>query len=171
MQHDLLPLASYGVFVPSIQASGRLVLGDKIVDVTGQAWLSKRWSSNALVATNPQEVRISLHLDDGRSIQINQTRIPFYSAYSYGVIVNLNGTTERLSDDDISMLEIKSLILDNGQPLPVEWKVNIAKFGIEMTISPQRTDMWHAFYNPYWQGPVLGSGTVMGYGVLKITGF
>ncbi|MDV7104272.1 lipocalin-like domain-containing protein [Vibrio sp. TH_r3] len=170
-QHDLLPLASYGFFVPFIQASGRLVLGDKIVDVKGQAWLSKEWSSNTLAATKPQEVRISLHLEDGRSLQLNQTRVPAYATYSYGVIINSDGTTDRLSDDDISMSEIAPFVLDNGQSLPVKWKVSVARLGIEMIISPQHTDMWHAFYNPYWQGPVLGSGTIMGNGVLKITGF
>ncbi|WP_413284367.1 lipocalin-like domain-containing protein [Vibrio sp. MA40-2] len=170
-QHDLLPLASYGFFVPSIKAAGRLILGDTVIDVNGQAWLSKEWSSNGLKATNPRQVRISLHLDDGRSLQINQSRLSHYPAYAYGVLINKDGSTSLLSDNDISMLATKPFILENGQSLPVEWKINIARLGIEMIISPQHTDMWHAFYNPYWQGPVLGSGTIMGNGVLKITGF
>lgn len=170
-QHDLIPIATYGFNAPFVRTSGQLILDGKVVDVSGQASLSKEWGSDLVAVEGQKNVTINLHLSDGRNLQLTQSRIPNYPVYNYGLLVDRDGAMVRLSDDDIIMSAVEYVKMDNGREVPLKWKLSIKKLKLELSVSPLRKDLWHSFYNPYWQGPVSAIGTQVGHGMLKLTGF
>ena len=58
--------ASYYYSQPFFKASGRITIGDKSVDVTGQAWMDREWSSQPLAADQTGWDWFSLHLNERR---------------------------------------------------------------------------------------------------------
>ncbi|MFC1235646.1 lipocalin-like domain-containing protein [Vibrio sp. F74] len=170
-QHDLLPIAAYGFGAPSVRSSGQLILDGKVVTVNGQAWLSKEWGSDLAVIEGQKAVTVNLHLADGGHLKLNQTRIPNYPVYNYGMLVKRDGSILPLADTDIVMSALGFTPMENGKLVPLTWQISIEKLDIDLIITPLRDDLWHAFYNPYWQGSVSAMGTQDAYGMLQLTGF
>jgi len=170
-QHDLLPLATYGFDAPFIQVSGQLMLQGTSVLVSGEAWLKKEWGSELEALEGQKKIVINLHLADGRNLQLNQNRISHYPNYTYGAVTNRDGSRTILTDEDITMTAVEYSSMSNGKLVPLKWKIKITKLDLELTTAPLRNDLWHDFYNPYWQGPVLATGTQEAQGMLKLTGF
>lgn len=170
-QHDLLPIATYGFYAPFVRSSGQLVLGGKVVNVRGDAFLNKEWGSDLTSVKGKKLVTLNLHLGDGSSLQLTQSRIPNYPVFNYGFILNKAGVIEPLADDDIVMSAVEYAILDNGKKVPLKWDVTIKQRDIKLAVHPLREELWHSFYEPHWQGPVSATGTQEGHGMLKLTNF
>jgi predicted secreted hydrolase len=169
--HDLLPLASFGIEAPFIRTTGQLSLNGEIIDVSGQATMSKDWGSELETISGQKNVAINLHLGDGGYLSIAQNRIPHYPSYTYGSITYRDGSRVLLRDGDILMSAIEYSEVEEGPSVPTKWKIKIEKLGIELTTSTRRDDLWHDFYTPYWQGSVFADGTNSGQGMLKVSGY
>lgn len=170
-EHDLLPLASYGFDAPFVRASGRLILNGEPILVSGQASLYKQWGSDLDSIEGQKKVVLNLHLSDGRHLTLNQNRVPNHPIYTYGSITRRDGSRLKLEDTDVVMTAIEYSPIGDGKNIPTKWVVKIDKIKLELTTSPIHDNMWHRFYNPYWQGPVNAIGTQSAQGSLQVIGF
>ena len=66
--------ASYYYSQPFFRAAGRIAIDGEAVDVTGQAWLDREWSSQPLSGDQTGWDWLSLHLHDGAKLMLYRLR-------------------------------------------------------------------------------------------------
>ena len=66
--------ASYYYSQPYFKATGSLTIDDKPVEVTGQAWMDREWSSQPLASDQTGWDWFSLHLDSGEKLMLFRLR-------------------------------------------------------------------------------------------------
>src|ERR1700694_1258259 len=66
--------ASYYFSQPYFKATGRITIDDKPVDVTGQAWMDREWSSQPLASDQTGWDWFSLHLNSGEKLMLYRLR-------------------------------------------------------------------------------------------------
>lgn len=170
-EYDLLPIASYRFHVPIVYVSGELAINGKRSQVSGNASLTKSWHSDLPIEAARKQIQFDIQLNDGRHLKLKQNKIESLPTYTYGIVVNEEGSQSVISNDDIAIKPIAYSTLENGKQLPLEWSISIAKMDINFTVKPSKLEMWHAFIQPYWLGAVQISGNVAGEGSLKLTGY
>ena len=55
--------------------------------------------------------------------------------------------------------------------IPLEWRVRVPKFDIDLSVTADRPGSWLATAFPYWEGPVSVEGSHEGVGYLELTGY
>src|SRR5262249_56230862 len=66
--------ASYYYSQPFFKVSGRLAIDDKPVDVTGQAWMDREWSSQPLAPDQTGWDWFALHVAGGEKLVLHRMR-------------------------------------------------------------------------------------------------
>ena len=66
--------ASYYYSQPFFKASGRIVIDDKPVDVTGLAWMDREWSSQPLASDQTGWDWLALHFNSGEKLMLYRLR-------------------------------------------------------------------------------------------------
>ena len=66
--------ASYYFSQPYFKATGSITIDDKPVEVTGQAWMDREWSSQPLAADQTGWDWFSLHLNSGEKLMLYRLR-------------------------------------------------------------------------------------------------
>ncbi|MCE9679297.1 carotenoid 1,2-hydratase [Shewanella sp. AS1] len=170
-------VASYYYSQPFIQVSGEVKLNDQWVQVTGDAWLDREWSSQFLNRNQQGWDWFSLRLDDGSALMLFQLRpankggAPFYSARR----MFADGQGETIASERITMQATKWHSL-NGKSYPIGWQIKIAKAdetnqGIDLHISPLNPNALMPLSISYWEGPIKISGSHTGVGYMELTGY
>lgn len=154
--------ASHYYSQPFYRVSGRLVLPGGTVDVTGQAWLDREWSSQPLDRSQSGWDWFAFHLDDGRKLMVAQVRgdRPFL----FGSLIGADGQVRTLDGDDIALRP------GRGTP-PVSWSVDLPGEGLALTVEAVNPQSRMTTSVPYWEGPVRIGGSVSGRGYLEMTGY
>ena len=170
-KHDSSPLASYEFSAPFLRVSGRLVLDGELIQVKGAAWLSKEWGNGIINDGTRHQDKFVFRLDDGRSLELNRILLRHNSAYYYGTLSDSNGTTMDLQDQDVVVYPISYIRLGDGHQPPVRWLVSIPAHNIKLTVEPVRTEQWHSFVIPYWEGPIVAFGSHAAHGYMHLSGY
>lgn len=170
-QHNLLPVASYGFQVPFIRVIGNLLLDGKLIAVEGRATLDKEWHSDSAIMQVQKQAEFVVNLDDGRLVSIQHNQIKSLPSYTFGSVTDRKGNRTLLQDSDIEITPLQMSQLYNGKSLPLNWVVSIPKLDVKFTVSALKKEMWHAFIEPYWQGPVAVLGNSKGSGSLRLSGY
>ena len=55
--------------------------------------------------------------------------------------------------------------------MPVEWRVAVPLHAVYVTVEALNDNAWMATSIPYWEGPVMISGSHRGVGYLEMTGY
>ncbi|GIU05915.1 lipocalin-like domain-containing protein [Shewanella morhuae] len=176
-------VASYYYSQPFIEISGEISRNGKVERVTGQGWLDREWSSQFLTKTQQGWDWFALRLNDGSTLMLFQLRdqspteaatttpiSAFYSArrmFADGTGRNINSTD---NPNDIQMTPLKWQHTVNGD-YPVSWQVRIPSENINLTITPLNPNSAMPLSTPYWEGPVLLSGSHTGTGYMELTGY
>ena len=82
---------------------GSLTIDDKPVEVTGQAWLDREWSSQPLAADQSGWDWLSLHFTGGEKLMLYRMRQTDGNHYGSGKWLAPDGKTETLATSDITM--------------------------------------------------------------------
>ena len=181
-QKSDLGQASYYYSQPFIDITGTIWVGDESVEVTGQGWLDREWSSQPLADNQDGWDWVSLHLSDGSALMVYQLRHDSGDHYISGSWVSESGDVIQLTAGDVTMtplsdtrLSIPSAVGDMSQPItkviPLEWRVRVPKLGVDISVSANRPNSWLATAFPYWEGPVAVEGSHQGEGYLELTGY
>ena len=95
--------ASYYYSQPHFSVKGRITIDDKPVDVTGQAWLDREWSSQPLASDQTGWDWLSLHFNAGEKLMLYRMRQTDGNHYGSGNWIPPDGNTEQLASADISL--------------------------------------------------------------------
>ena len=162
--------ASHYYSQPFYRVSGTLHLPEGAVEVTGQGWLDREWSSQPLEETQEGWDWVSLHLEDGAKLMAAQVRQSDGSTFSSGTWIGADGRAEPFGDGVLSMTPVETAEVA-GRDLPVGWRVELPGRGLDVTLSALNPQAWMDTLFPYWEGPVRVSGSHPGRGYLEMTGY
>ena len=181
-QKSELGQASYYYSQPFIDITGTIWVGDEPVEVAGQGWLDREWSSQPLADNQDGWDWVSLHLGDGSALMVYQLRHDSGEHYISGSWVSESGDVTILGAGDVTMtpksetrLSIQSAEGDNSQSstkvIPLEWRLKVPNLGIDISVTADKPNNWLATAFPYWEGPVAVEGSHQGVGYLELTGY
>lgn len=171
-KHDLLPVSSYNLSAPFLRVQGVLNLGNgQLLDVEGDAWMSKEWGSGLMAEGQQGWDWFVLHLDDETTLSLNRYRHSKQIPHVFGSLSTTDGKVIDLSSDDVKMVPVKSKTLANGKILPLQWSIEIPEHGISLTTQVMNPNTWLPFVIPYWEGPVSTTGSHQAQGFMQLTGY
>ncbi|AUM74720.1 lipocalin-like domain-containing protein [Paracoccus jeotgali] len=147
---------------PFYRVTGHLALPQGAVEVTGQAWLDREWSSQPLDRSQSGWDWFALHLDDGRKLMA--ARVRGETPFVFGSLIEPTGAVIPLDGETLLMTP------DAGAP-PVSWRIGVPDQGVDVTVTAINPRSYMTTSVPYWEGPVTVSGSVAGKGYLEMTGY
>lgn len=162
--------ASYYYSQPFYEVSGRLELPDGDVEVTGQAWLDREYSSQPLSENQLGWDWVSFHLESGEKLmgfQLRQTDGQVYTAASW---ITPEGDLTAYEDGALTMTPLETAEMA-GRTVPVRWRVELPERGLDVEIAALNPQSWMPTRFAYWEGPVSITGSHAGRGYLEMTGY
>lgn len=172
--------ASHYYSLTRLETAGTVKVGGKSYEVKGWSWFDQEWATNQLTEGQTGWDWFSLQLEDGTELMLFQIRLKDggRDAYSHGTFVHADGSTTSIKNDDF-VLEggRKWRSRKTGGGYPVEWKMAIPKFSLELEVRARMNDQ-ELELNPiaYWEGSIAATGRkdgvpVKGRGYLEMTGY
>ncbi|OAJ96221.1 lipocalin-like domain-containing protein [Vibrio bivalvicida] len=172
IKHDLLPIASLNLTAPFLVVEGQLALSpSKVLSVKGTGWMSKEWGSGLLAEDQQGWDWFVFHLDDETTLSINRYRHQSQLPYVFGTLATNDGKVTTLNNQDIEIAPIQETVLANGKRLPTRWIINIPDLDISLETQTLNDDLWLPFVLPYWEGPILTTGSHTAQGFMQLTGY
>ena len=160
--------ASHYYSQPFYTVSGTLDLPDGPVDVTGQGWLDREWSSQPLAEDQEGWDWVSLSFDDGHRMmgfQLRGTQI-----FTAGTWIEPGGTPTPLPDGALQFTPLQHTPI-NGRDVPTHWQIDWPEGGLSITTEPLNPQAWMELSVSYWEGPLRFIGSHEGRGYLEMTGY
>lgn len=162
--------ASYYYSQPFFAVAGTLTLDGRTIDVTGQAWMDREWSSQPLASDQDGWDWFSLHLPGGDKLMLFQLRGDTGAPFRSGSWIGGDGTVTSLASDDIVLTPGETHEVA-GRRLPVAWTVEVKSRGFRIETTALNRESWMATIFSYWEGPISFRGTHSGVGYLEMTGY
>jgi len=161
--------ASYYYSQPFYAIEGTLTLPDGDVQVTGNAWLDREWSSQPLSDNQTGWDWFSLSLEDGKlmGFRLRQTDGSYYTSATW---ITLDGQTTAYPDGAFSA-EPTAFTDVNGRQVPTQWTVRLEGRGVDVNVYAINPQAWMDTSIPYWEGPINVEGSHTGIGYLEMTGY
>jgi predicted secreted hydrolase len=167
--------ASYYYSYTRLGTEGTLAVGGDTLQVTGQSWLDREWSTSALGPNQEGWDWFALQLDDGRDLMYYQLRNTDGSAsrFSEGVLVGPDGKKTTIARDDVTIDVHKTWTsVDGTHTYPVQWTLRIPSKDLDLKVQAlfpnQELDNVSV---RYWEGAVRVSGSHSGKGYVELTGY
>lgn len=162
--------ASYYYSQPYFRASGTITLDDRPVQVSGQAWMDREWSSQPLASDQTGWDWFSLHLESGDKLMLFRLRQSGGENYFSGNWITRDGRSEQIASDAIGMTPT-AVTEVAGRKLPTAWRIAIPSRGVAVDTAPLNPRSWMSTSFPYWEGPIMVRGSHQGVGYLEMTGY
>jgi predicted secreted hydrolase len=160
--------ASYYYSQPFYTVEGVLRLPDGPVQVTGQAWLDREWSSQPLSGDQSGWDWVSLSFDDGHRMMGFQLR--GREVFTAGTWITPDGQATPLAPGAVRFTPLGSERVAE-RDIPVRWQIDWADGGVSVTTEPLSRQAWMDMTVSYWEGPLRFTGTHSGRGYLEMTGY
>ncbi|WP_170463561.1 lipocalin-like domain-containing protein [Ruegeria arenilitoris] len=161
--------ASYYYSQPFYQVEGVLRLPDGEVEVTGQGWLDREWSSQPLAADQSGWDWFSLSFDEGDKMMAFRLRGD-RGDFTAATWIAADGTTTAIPDGSVAFEPLATAPVA-GRDVPITWRVTLPDRNLDVEVSALVPDAWMATRFEYWEGPVQISGSHSGRGYLEMTGY
>jgi predicted secreted hydrolase len=166
--------ASYYYSYTRLDTDGTLALDGDTVEVSGESWMDREWSTSALGPDQEGWDWFSLQLDDGRDLMYYQLRrtdgMP--SSFSEGVLVGREGTPKKLQRSDVEIEVLDTWTSPDGtHTYPVEWTLRVPSEDIDLRITPYMPNQELDVSVRYWEGAVEVEGSASGRGYVEMTGY
>jgi predicted secreted hydrolase len=160
--------ASYYYSQPFYTVTGTLDLPDGPVEVTGQGWLDREWSSQPLASDQQGWDWVSITLDDGHRLMGFQLRGS--DIFTAGTWITPDGATTALPDGALQFTPLGTAEMA-GRAVPVRWQIDWPARDMRLVTEPVNPQAWMDLTVSYWEGPIRVSGTHTGRGYLEMTGY
>ncbi len=162
--------ASYYYSQPFYRITGTLDLPDGAVEVSGNAWLDREWSSQPLAEDQTGWDWFSLSFDSGDKLMGFRLRQRDGSYFTSGTWIAPDGETLPLPH---GAFQAKPLGLEtvSARDVPVDWRVTLPERSVDVRVTALNPQAWMDLSIPYWEGPVTVSGSHTGVGYLEMTGY
>jgi predicted secreted hydrolase len=153
---------------PFLLAEGEVRTPSDKIQVKGIAWIDREWSSAPLASGQQGWDWFALTFSDGAKLMAYRLRgtRPFIAA----TWIFAEGQAEPVAAGDISA-EPEDWTEIAGRKLPLVWRLILPGKGLDIRVSATYPDAWMATLFPYWEGPVIVSGSTEGRGYLEMTGY
>jgi predicted secreted hydrolase len=161
--------ASHYYSQPFYRVTGRLDLPGGPVEVTGEAWLDREWSSQPLAPDQTGWDWFSLSFDSGEKLMGFVLR-DAGGGFTSGTWIAADGTAFPLAPGALRAEPLTRASVA-GREVPVAWRLTLPARGLDVTLSALNPQAWMATSVPYWEGPVSLSGSHAGRGYLEMTGY
>jgi len=161
---------------PFFKIEGKLIINNKSFDVQGNAWADREWS-NAILGPNQEGWDwISIHLDDETKLMIFRVRDSQRGDFYSGTFISDQKQKISLEGKDIKMKPLKYFNRKNiknkkKSKVPIEWNIVIKSHGIDLKLKALNKNSFVDTLVPYWEGPIILSGSHKGFGYLEMTGY
>jgi predicted secreted hydrolase len=162
--------ASYYYSQPFFKVAGRLTFDDTPVDVTGQAWMDREWSSQPLAADQTGWDWFALHLASGEKLMLYRMRQTDGHDYVSGSWILPGASNRQLGPQDVQMTPGEPIEIA-GHRLPVHWHIAIPSLQLAIDCEPLNPRAWMGTAFAYWEGPIRFHGSHAGVGYLELTGY
>jgi predicted secreted hydrolase len=162
--------ASYYYSQPYFKVTGSVSIDDKPIEVTGQAWMDREWSSQPLASDQSGWDWFSLHLDSGEELMLFRLRQTDGNHYASGNWISRDGKSEQIASADINMTPRAWTQLE-ARRIPTAWHIAIASRALAIDCVPLNARSWMGTSFPYWEGPISFGGSHAGLGYLEMTGY
>jgi predicted secreted hydrolase len=162
--------ASYYYSQPYFTATGTIAIDDKPVEVSGQAWMDREWSSQPLASDQTGWDWFSLHLASGEKLMLFRLRQTDGQNYFSGNWIGLDGHSAQIAATDIEMTPVSTTVIE-GRELPTAWRIALPSRGLKIESTALNANSWMGTSFPYWEGPISVSGSHRGVGYLEMTGY
>lgn len=161
--------ASYYYSQPFYRVTGTLILPDGPINVTGQAWLDREWSSQPLAKDQKGWDWFSLHFDTGEKLMGFRLR-DSGEGFTSATWIGPDGKTEPQIPGALRITPLETTAVA-GLNIPARWRLELPAKGVSLETRPLNAQSWMATHFPYWEGPIFFSGTHKGRGYLEMTGY
>jgi predicted secreted hydrolase len=162
--------ASYYFSQPYFKATGSITIDDKPVDVTGQAWMDREWSSQPLAPDQTGWDWLALHLPGNEKLMLYRLRQKDGQSSLFGNWIEPDGHSSEIASGDNSMTPTNVTEI-GGRQVPTGWRIAIPARGLAIESTPLNANSWMGTSFPYWEGPISFSGSHAGVGYLEMTGY
>ena len=154
---------------PFYRVSGTLNLPEGPVEVTGDGWLDREWSSQPLSAEQTGWDWFSLKFEDGARLMGFGLR-GLETVFTSATWIEPDGSTTAYGDGAIRLTPLDWAEVA-GRDVPVSWRFEMPERGVDIVTEPLNPQAWMDLSIPYWEGPISFTGTDAGRGYLEMTGY
>lgn len=164
-----VPQASYYFSQPHFRVSGVLTLDGEAKRVRGRGWLDREWSSQPLAPEQTGWDWFSLHFQGGEKMMVYHLRRSDGAPPDLaGVWVDAEGQATHLSSTELRLTPLEPVGKDEA---PRRWRIEAPTQSFAVSVEPLNAAAWQDGIIPYWEGPIVFSGTHQGVGYLEMTGY
>ena len=161
--------ASFYYSQPFYAIQGTLILPTGSIEVAGDAWLDREWSSQPLSDSQTGWDWFSLSLEDGKlmGFRLRQTDGSYYTSATW---IDPNGSATSYANgafeaDPVAISDV------GGRDVPTTWNVRLPDRGVDVEVTAINPQAWMDTTVPYWEGPIIVQGSHTGRGYLEMTGY
>jgi len=171
--------ASYYYSQTRLNTQGQLQLGDQQFSVSGNSWLDREWSTNALHARQSGWDWFALQLDNDHELMFYRLRFQDggVDAASAGVWVDPAGKIQHLNVDDVVLTPTQFWHSpQTGIRYPVAWQMNVTALDLQLRLqAAMPNQLWNTRFT-YWEGAMDIDGAqagkpIAGLGYVELTGY
>ena len=160
-------------------ARGTVRLGADTLEVAGEAWMDREWSTSALGTDLEGWDWFAVQLDDGRELMVYllRRRDGTPDLFSAGTLVAADGTTRRLEPADFRVETLAHWTSPHsGVRYPARWQVSVPSADLQLQIEPRLADQELRVGTRYWEGAVAVRGSsagrpAAGQGYVELVGY
>lgn len=161
--------ASHYYSQPFYRVSGVLDLPGGSVNVSGQGWLDREWSSQPLSEDQHGWDWFSLQFEDGARL-MGFGLLDLETVFTSATWIDPDGTTTAYTDGALRLTPLNRALVA-GRNIPVEWRVELPARGVDVEVQALNPGAWMGVSFPYWEGPIRVRGSHQGRGYLEMTGY
>ena len=172
--------ASHYYSLTRLATAGRLRIGEKSFDVSGDSWFDHEWATNQLAPDQIGWDWLSLHFTDGAELMLYEMRLTDGAPdpSSSGTWIAADGSTTHLPSSVFRMTPTRWWTSSKRKAkYPIAWKIDIPSYGLSAEVNAVLDDQELALQPvAYWEGAVDVKGTreagpISGRGYLELTGY
>jgi predicted secreted hydrolase len=161
-----------------LETRGEITLDGERIEVSGESWMDREFSSSQLEARQAGWDWFSLRLDDGRDLMLYLMRDEAGSLdFGSGTLVAADGTARYLAESDFEIEVLDHWTSPETRArYPSKWMIRLP--GLELIVTPALADQENRSRLPrgvfYWEGAVeieSPAGTSLGKGFVELTGY
>jgi predicted secreted hydrolase len=160
-------------------ARGTVRLGAETLEVAGEAWMDREWSTSALGAAVEGWDWFAVQLDDGRELMVYllRRRDGTIDPFSAGTLVAADGTARRLEAADARIETLAHWTSPHsGVRYPARWRVSVPAAELRLELEPRLADQELRVGTRYWEGAVAVAGSsagrpIGGHGYVELVGY
>ncbi|MEM8591021.1 MAG: lipocalin-like domain-containing protein [Pseudomonadota bacterium] len=155
---------------PFYEVAGEISTPDGDVEVTGQAWLDREYSSQPLGRTQSGWDWFAFTFADGHRLMAFELRDSENADYQAGSWIEPDGTVTPLGPGDFDAEPLARTEVQ-GRDIPTRWAFSYPAQGIDLTVEAINPAAWNDLAFSYWEGPIRFEGSHKGTGYLEMTGY